>query len=247
MVKVMNLINNEQVGISAEIAIADFFNVAISPSYRNRGVASIINSITPAVSNIFTSNNIPTPTKHVAADHNAIDFILMDNKTLSVKTNKQKLGKVAPQTIGQPSSNTWFAILSDRLGIHIIPADYAEKVELFKTIVLTRTEELLAIYWEHMFDCDFLIHIFNVVDDNDTPTNSPDFIVVKKSASPIWHQAKITFTQPTISGWRESNTVKYDGVTIGEFQIHNNRNNFKFRFDMFGITKLIRENRLNFS
>ena len=243
------MLNNEQIGVSTEISIADVFNVPIANNYRNRGVDDITSSITPFVKNIFSSNGIPSPIEHVAENQNKIDFLLVGNKTLSVKTNKQKLGKAAPQKIGQASSNTWFAILAERLGIAYIPTAYPEKVKLFKIIALTRIEELLAIYWEYMFDCDFMIHIFNIVDVNDIPTNNPKYIVVKKTRSPIWDPIKITFTRATLSEWNESNTVKYeyDGVAIGEFQVHNNRDNFKFRFNMAGISRLMTEGRLNFS
>lgn len=243
------MLNNEQIGVSAEIAIADIFNISINDQYRNRGVQGITDAIKPIIIDIFNINNIPTPTKHVAENQNVIDFILQNNKTLSVKTNKQKLGKAAPQKIGQASSNTWYSILAERLGIAYIPTSYSEKVKLFKIIALTRIEELLGIYWEYMFDCDFLIQIFNVVDSNDIPTNDPKYIVIKKTSSPIWDSTKITFTKTTVAEWNESNTVKYeyDGVAIGEFQVHNNRDNFKFRFNMAGIYKLMSENRLNFS
>jgi hypothetical protein len=245
----MNPLNNEQIGVSAEVAIADCFDISVNSEYRQRGVINIINSITPIIADIFNSNNIPHPIKHIAEQQNVVDFILAENKTLSVKTNKQKLGKAAPQKIGQASSNTWFAALAERLDIAYIPTAYADKVKLFKDIALMRIEELLAVYWEYMFDCDFLIHIYGVVDSNDTPTNNPEYIVTKKASSPIWDKTKIAFTRPTISEWKESNTVKYecDGVAIGEFQVHNNRDNFKFRFNMAGIIKLMKENRLNFS
>jgi membrane peptidoglycan carboxypeptidase len=81
------------------------------------------------------------------------------------------------------------------------------------------------------------------------PAYDPKFIVFEKTSSPLWDPDKITFTRPTVSDWNESNTVKYeyDGVSIGEFQVHNKRDNFKFRFNMSGINKLITENRLKFS
>lgn len=243
------MLNNEQIGISAEIAIADFFNIPISDSYRSRSVPAIINSISPIISDIFSSNNIPAPTEHVAERQSAVDFNITGEKTLSVKTNKQKLGKAAPQKVGQASSNTWFNLLAEQLDIAYIPTSYDEKVRLFKIIALTRIDKLLSIYWGYMFDCDFLIHVFNVVDSDNNPTNDPKYIVFKKTSSPIWDPDKITFTKPTVAEWNESNTVKYeyDGVPIGEFQVHNNRDNFKFRFNMAGIAKLISENRLNFS
>src|SRR3989338_627967 len=243
------MLNNEQIGVSAEISIADIFNISISDNYRNRGVQDITNTIKPIITNIFEINSIPLPIKHIAENQNTIDFMLEGNKTLSVKTNKQKLGKAAPQKIGQASSNTWYAILAERLGIAYIPTAYPEKVKLFKIIALTRIEELLGIYWEYMFDCDFLIHIFNIVDSNDNPTADSKYIVIKKTSSPIWDPAKISFTKTTVAEWNESNTVKYeyDGVAIGEFQVHNNRDNFKFRFNMAGVYKLMTEGRLKFS
>ena len=243
------MLNNEQIGISVEIAIADIFNIPISDQYRNRGVQDITDTIKPIIADIFDINNIPLPIERVAGNQNPIDFILQNNKTLSVKTNKQKLGKAAPQKIGQASSNTWYAILEKRLGIAYRPPAYPEKVKLFKKIALTRIEELLDIYWEYMFDCDFLVHIFNVVDSNDIPTADPKYIAIKKTSSPIWDPTKTTFTKATVAEWNESNTVKYeyDGIAIGEFQVHNNRDNFKFRFNMAGIYKLMTEGRLNFS
>lgn len=243
------MLNNEQIGISVEIAIADIFNISINEKYRNRGVENITNTIKPIISDIFKINKIPLPTKHSGENQNMVDFILKNNKTLSVKTNKQKLGKAAPQKIGQASSNTWYAILAEQLDIAYIPTAYPEKVKLFKIIALTRIEQLLGIYWEYMFDCDFLIHIFNIVDSKDTPTADPKYIVIKKTSSPVWDPTKITFTKTTVAEWNESNTVKYeyDGIAIGEFQVHNNRDNFKFRFNMAGIYRLMSEGRLNFS
>ena len=83
-----------------------------------------------------------------------------------------------------------------------------------------------------------------LLDSNDNPTADPKYIVIKKTSSPIWDPAKFSFTKKTVAEWNESNTVKYeyDGVAIGEFQVHNNRDNFKFRFNMAGIYKLMNAN-----
>ena len=54
-----------------------------------------------------------------------------------------------------------------------------------------------------------------------------------------WDINKFSFSQPTIDTWKESNTVYYDGVTLGEFQVHNNRNCFKFRFNFDNLLKTI--------
>lgn len=243
------MLNNEQVGISAEVAIANVFGVAISAPYRVRSDTTITETIEPIILKVFSECDIPVPIRHTAEGQNVVDFVLDGDKTLSVKTNRRALGKAAPQKIGQASSNTWFNQLAEKLDIAYVPKSYDEKARLFKVIVLTRIDKLLAIYWDYMFSCDYLLHFYNIVDKNDRPTNHPKYIVFTKQSSPIWDPDKITFTKSNVLVWNESNTVKYeyDGVSIGEFQVHNNRDNFKFRFNMQGIVELIKENRLHFA
>lgn len=48
-----------------------------------------------------------------------------------------------------------------------------------------------------------------------------------------------SFTRLTLEEWNESNTVKYGGITIGEFQVHQNRNCFKFRFNMQNLLEIL--------
>lgn len=239
--------NNEQVGISAEIAIADFFGVHISEQYRARGSSDVVNAIYPVVCDIFRQNNIPKPLLHVAEGQSPVDFKLESNKTMSVKTNKGKLGKAAPQKVGQASSSTWFNHLAGRLNIQQIPSTYEGKTRCFKQIALARIDDLLTIYWDNMFECDFLVCIYNIVDRDNVIIGRPSYIVFKKSKSPIWDKNHISFTRDTLSAWNESTTVKYDSLAIGEFQVHNNRDNFKFRFNLASIAKLIDDGRLRFS
>lgn len=237
------------IGISAEVAIADYFHVAISDAYRARGDLGIINEIQKVVPQIFQNNHIPTPIRHVAEHQNAVDFLLDNGKTLSVKTNKQALGKAAPQRIGQANSRTWFDILAKDLQITNIPTTYEKKATLFKETVFKKIDELLTLYWDNLFDCDYFLQIYNIVDNNNTPTHSPKYIVITKLESPVWDKGQITFTKPNVLAWNESNTVKYKygKVTIGEFQVHHNRDCFKFRFNMAGITELMEKEELDFS
>jgi hypothetical protein len=74
------MLNNEQIGVSAEIAIADIFDIPVNGQYRNRGVQDITDTIKPIVADIFNINNIPLPVKHAAENQNIIDFILQDIK-----------------------------------------------------------------------------------------------------------------------------------------------------------------------
>ena len=70
-------------------------------------------------SRIFDDNDIPFPIIHIAENQSPIDFILEDNRTLSVKSNEKRLGKVAPQVIGQPTNETYFDFLYSRFGYDI--------------------------------------------------------------------------------------------------------------------------------
>jgi hypothetical protein len=79
-----------------------------------------------------------------------------------------------------------------------------------------------------------VLHVFDVLDSNDNLTALPQVRVFERSESPKWVQSKITFTR-SLDAWIESTTLKYNGASIGEFQVHNNRNCFKFRFNLSGL------------
>ena len=239
--------NNEVVGISAELAIADTFNLHINPRYRERGDEVIKCSLMDCVIDAFKSNELPVPVSHVAENQSLIDFELDDGSTLSVKTNKRKLDKVAPQKIGQPTSDTYFEYMSEAMNLDLqeelellgLPDTYESRCTLFKYFSRSHIVDLLPLYWEHLFECDYYIHFYNVVDEHDVPTGRAKYLVLKDiPASPIWDATKITFTNP-LESWNESCTVKYRGKSIGEFQVHNNRDCLKFRFNIRGILYLL--------
>ena len=245
----MIILNNETVGISAEIAIADEFGVEVSPYYRNRGDEEIALSIRNIVSEIFDANNIPYPITHIAENQSPIDFILENSKTLSVKSNKRRLGKVAPQVIGQPTNETYFDFLYSQFGYDInielrnrgLCDSYENRVFLFKEFSLNNICEMLSEYWKHLFECDYYIHFFDVLDMRNNLTYNPSYIVIRDiPVTPHWDIENISFTHG-IRTWNESNTVKYHGISIGEFQAHNNRNCLKFRFNIRGILKLLED------
>jgi hypothetical protein len=226
----------EQVGISAEVALADLTGVQVDHVYRRRGRDNLVQHIKPALASIVSE--FPTPVAHIAENRNPIDFLLKGGGTLSVKTNMRKAGKMAPQNIGQATSATFWAQLPNLVprGVDIGSLTYQQSAKVFKQVAQSKTTELLEEYWKNLFDCDFLLHISEVLDRDDNLTAKPRVIVFKKSDSPKWKAIKLTFTQK-LDAWNESCTVKYDGVSIGEFQIHNNRNCFKFRFDVSGLIK----------
>jgi hypothetical protein len=224
----------EQVGISAEIAIGDLTGVAIADNYRRRGRPELVKHMTPALVSVV--NQIPKPTSHIAEDQNPIDFLLEGEKTLSVKSNMRKAGKVPPQKIGQPTANTFWELLPQLVpeGSDPKKLSYTQSAKLFKQVALTNTVTLLTEYWKNLFDCDYLIYICEVLGEGTSLSDKPIVRLYVKSKSPVWEISKLTFTQ-NLATWNESCTVKYNGISIGEFQVHNNRNCFKFRFNFSGL------------
>lgn len=247
--------NNELIGISAEIAIAETFDVGISDNYRMRGDEKIINLLKKDIFCIFTKENIPFPSKHVAEGQNSIDFILKNKKTLSVKTNKRGLGKVAPQKIGQPSLKTYFSLMKeefpdivefnieDQLKIEKLCDTDSNRIKIFKKISINYIDILLSGYWKNLVDCDYLLLFYNIVDKNENVSESSEYIVLRKEQNfPNLNKENISFTK-TLNNWNESNTVKYNNngklISIAEFQAHSNRGSFKFRFNIKNILKIL--------
>ena len=129
--------------------------------------------------------------------------------------------------------------LQEELELLGLPDTYESRRILFKCFSRAHIADLLPLYWEHLFECDYYVHFYNVVDGCDNPTGRARYLVLKDiPTSPRWDVTQITFTK-TLEGWRESCTVKYMGTSIGEFQVHNNRDCLKFRFNIRGILYLL--------
>lgn len=238
-------INNESVGISAEVAIAKSFGLNINPYYEERADKEIVDLLmkNDNVKRIFEKERIPAPASHIAEGQNPIDFILTDGKSLSVKTNQKALGKVAPQIIGQPTSDTYFAYLEqyfsnfslrEKLDTEGLMDTDENRAYIFKKFSIDNVAAVTDMYWKNLFDCDYYLHFFNL-SNRSNPLNN--YLLLGKAEAPTWENDKFSFTQ-TLDSWNESNTLKYHGISIGEFQVHRKRNCFKFRFNMKGLVKL---------
>ena len=60
--------NNEVIGISAEIAVADIFNVTIDSIYRTRGNEEIVNLLKKNISKIFSDEIFKSPIKSIISN-----------------------------------------------------------------------------------------------------------------------------------------------------------------------------------
>lgn len=241
-------VNNESIGVSAEVAICRSFNLRINPLYEARAEEDVVEFlVNHNVGTIFDRENIPYPVSHIAEGQNPIDFLLKTGQTLSVKTNQNNIGRAAPQVIGQPTQHTYFSYIESK---NILPGfniceylkqngmldTYENRGQIFKRLSIEHISTLINMYWENMFDCDYLILFFNL-EAHLNPLNNY-IILGKMGRYPDWDESKFTFTQ-TLDSWKESNTLKYNGVGLGNFQVHRNRDCFKFRFDMKGVMRLL--------
>lgn len=231
-------INNETLGISAEAAICDCFNLEKPKSFDTRASKVLEKELFPVVKSAF--NTMPKPIEHTGstpgrrggASKCSYDFVLEGKETLSLKTNKGNM--VCPPEVGQPGSETCLLYFKD----YFDPGTNVVTRENFKKMVFDHIDELMPIYFDHMFDSDWLLWIHKSKDKY-------LYDVIRKSDTVDfnWNKDLFSFTQNTVEDWNESNTVKYNGITIGEFQVHTNRNCFKFRFNFTNLLKLINENK----
>lgn len=232
MVKIKE--TTETLGISAESAICKVFNLDRPDSFAARVLPAQESAIIPVVKQAF--RDMPRAIKHTGSEAGergenskcSYDFVLEGNKTLSVKSNKGKM--VCPPEVGQPGSETCLHYFRKYFRSDIESVNDVE----FKKMVYEHIEEIMPIYLSHLMDSDWLLWIFR-----EGAGFSYKVIESSKVEAYRWEKSKFSFTKSKIEDWNESNTVKYNGITIGEFQVHTGRACFKFRFHMPNLLALL--------
>lgn len=226
-------INNETLGMSAEKVICDLYSLERPEHLNKRSSKTIEKQIEWALKE--ATEQLPMPIEHSGStkgsrggsSKSSFDFILEGKKTLSLKTNWGR--KVCPPEVGQPSAATFTNYFK-----HLFP-DREFTPELFKELCLTKTAEMMKIYMLHLLDSDYLLWLYK------TKAGYEFEIVEKLNFNIEWEQSKFSFTRDIAQWTGSSSTVKYDGLTIGEFQVHSRRNSFVFRFDMQNLLKIIKK------
>lgn len=160
--------------------------------------------------------------KHVGNKNESYDFLTVTGEHVSLKTNTNCF-KVCPQTIGQTTLqklNQYFNTKCNK--------------EQFKEYIMTNSFNILNEYLKCTFICKHLINI-----KYDT---GKIYYFYKYNTHPLLYNADLEFNN-TLVTWNESNTVKIkindQFFSLAEFQIHNNRNCIKCRFNFDTIIKLI--------
>ena len=229
-------INNETLGQSAEKVICDLSKLD-SSHLNDRSDEAYEEILTPLITKAL--NELPLVIRHTGLEEgkrgghskSVIDFYLRDEQTLSVKTNKNSNMKVCPSEVGQSSWSVLNKYFREILQINDIKNLDKDN---FKQIVFNSISLLMPIYLDHLLSCDYLLWIYQ------KKSKFYYKIIQKNNLSSFnWDARKFSFTKD-INSWNESCTVKYNEISLGEFQLHGNRSpNKKFRFNMQNLCKIL--------
>lgn len=167
----------------------------------------------------------PFKIKHIAKNGNKYDFVSIDDDkiNLSAKTTK-KDAKVCPQVIGQPSKKKF---------CNFFGIDLLYDLEQIKNYIETNVKSLLEIYALNTFDCPIVYY--------NKHKNMILFVKLKENIN--WTNYDISFSHIIKNKkWNESSCIIINGITIGEFQIHNHRDCIKFRWSFEKLLTLFKDN-----
>lgn len=256
-----NWANNETFGQTAEQAISNWSNIesGIAPKRVDPVLLTPMEKIIKyALESSFTI------TEAIGTDNTDVDFKgvgPMGSGTISVKTNIKGC-KVCPQNIGQTTPEK----LINHFSIPVLNDDSLQTA--IKRYILTNTCSMMNEYLNHLNACDYLIHIHlekktavpnvgGLAGSKEITENYLSlFPEIKLSTATLevkyiswYHRSffenfhfdhqKFTFSKNTVEAWNESSSVKYNNVSIGEFQIHNKRKCVKFRFNFKNLIDII--------
>jgi hypothetical protein len=212
---------NETFGITCEKIICDIHQVLFPSEMKRRVVETrFTTQLKKNLEAVLKTNGLVVE-KYSGNTDDKVDFILTNGKTLSVKTNLQS-DKVCPQIIGQTTRKkfcSYFNIFSD-------------SQDVIKEWIFDNHQKILEEYFRHTFCCDYLLWVNE---------QTAECKLISKPKTIRFNNT--TFTR-SLDKWNESNTVKIQTptnkcISLGEFQLHRNRNCIKFRFNLMTLIKLI--------
>ena len=212
-----NKVLTEDLGKIFEMAICLCYNTSYDGNYKYS--LQEAQSLKNKLNNL--KNLFPYNIKHCASRGSKYDFECLDDPTihLSAKTTK-KDGKVCPQVIGQPSKKKF----CEFFGI-----DLLYDLDQIKHYIETNVKSLLEIYIFNTFDCPIVYY----------NKHKSILLFVKLMENINWTKCEVSFSHILKNKkWNESSCIIVNGITIGEFQIHNHRNCIKFRWSFEKLLNL---------
>ena len=140
--------------------------------------------------------------KYIGSKQNMADFQLTNCLTLSVKSQS----KVCPARIGQLTKKRFCE------EFHLL-----KNIDL-KSYILKNVFRLTFKYYQNLFSFDSILWIYK-------QKNKFFYLFIdRKNASPyLFDKKEEFFFTRDIENWKESTTIKYKKISIGQYQIHNKR------------------------
>jgi len=229
--------NNETFGMSIEKLICDIFNLQNDINYK-RTDKNIINELKPKLEKYLKDNNI-IMSEYIGSCGYQDDFLLENGKYLQLKTNYNNSEKICPPKIGQCTKRTFLLNVAKKINPNITLNDNKD----IKQFIFNNIKQIFIIYFNAYHTSDIILYIKK-------PKNKDYYITIYHKINFDLRKlddCEYTFTRNP-ENWNESSTlkIKYNNkqYSIAEFQIHNNRNNVKFRFIRNNFHKFI-DNILN--
>lgn len=213
--------NTEQLGIMVE---KELCNITKTKFNTKRKYIDMPEEISSDINKTVGSELKRMKIKHAGHLNKEYDFTKDKDKTISIKTIMSG-NKICPQLIGQCSLKSF----NNKMGLSII-----DKLEL-KKFFLENKLMMIKEYLKGLFCCDTMI-IFKF--------QSGIVYIIEKVVDNIEFKGEYVLeTSKDISDWKESNTVyfvsKNKKESLGEMQIHNNRDCIKFRFNVNILVDMI--------
>lgn len=208
---------NETVGITLEYLLLMKYGLSGKYNPNRFKPSESLHKVSDKIYSLFQEKKIILK-EYTGPQNTYYDFKADDGSTVSLKSNFNGY-KVCPQNIGQISKEKW---LSKFQG-NDVSCDH-------KVVFMKNKESIVQEYWYNLFLCDH--NIWARYEQQKWKVT-----YIPKNTSCIFN-GKIETTR-TIEQWNESNTLKYNGNSIGEIQIHRNRNCVKFRFNMLNCLTLL--------
>jgi hypothetical protein len=211
----------EDLGKIFEMAICLLYGIEYDGKYKySLEEANNIKEKLHKLKNVF-----PYDIKHIAKNGNKYDFVSIgDTKiNLSAKTSK-KDAKVCPQVIGQPSKKKFCEFFG---------VDLLYNLEEIKVYIEKNVKALLELYTINTFDCPIVYY--------NKHKNILWFVKLKENIN--WTNYNISFSHNVKNKkWNESSCIIINGITIGEFQVHNHRDCIKFRWAFEKLLDMFKDN-----
>ena len=205
------MIVREDLGKNFEMAVCLLYGTPYEGNFKYNLLQAEL--IRDKISNLKLA--FPHTLIHTAKNDARYNFIGGDSPDikLSAKTNKKGY-KICSQFIEQPSKKKF----CEHFGM-----DTSSTNEQIKEYIVMNIAKLLTEYFEYTFSSPIVYY----------NEHKNMLWLIKKNKNIDFENCIVKFTHINKNkNWNESSSITINGLSMGEFQVHNNRDNIKFRWNL---------------